>query len=110
MSQEKKKPYTKTEILNNLAVTSGLNKKDVTKLMDALAEEIHKSLAHDGPGVFTLPGIVKIERKDVEARPEKKNQPDPFNKGKFRDIPAKPASVKIKVRALKNLKDMVKPE
>ena len=33
-------------------------------------------------------------------------QKNPFT-GELRDVPAKPASVKVKVRALKNLKDMV---
>jgi nucleoid DNA-binding protein len=108
MSTEKKKPLSKTEILTNLAEATGLAKKDVSKLFDAMSDEIQKSLAADGPGSFTIPGLIKIERKDVPAKAEKKNQPNPFKPGTFHDVPAKPASVKVKVRALKSLKDLAK--
>jgi nucleoid DNA-binding protein len=102
-----KKAPSKTEILTNIATASGLNKKDVATVLDLLSEEIKKNLSKKGPGLFAIPGLVKIERKTVPAKPARKNVEDPFNKGQFRDYPAKPASVKVKVRALKNLKDMV---
>ena len=51
---------------------------------------------------------MKIEKKKVPAKPARKNVPDPFNKGQFRDYPAKPATTKVKVRALKTLKDWAK--
>ena len=101
-----KKAPSKTEILSNIAAASDLNKKDVAKVIEALAAEIKKNLSARGPGLFTIPGLVKIERKKVPARPAQKNVKNPFT-GEFRDVPAKPASVKVKVRALKNLKDMV---
>ena len=101
-----KKAPSKTEILSNIAVASNLNKKDVAKVVEALAAEIKKNLSARGPGLFTIPGLVKIERKKVPARPAQKNVKNPFT-GELRDVPAKPASVKVKVRALKNLKDMV---
>ena len=101
-----KKAPSKTEILSNIAAASDLNKKDVAKVIEALAAEIKKNLSARGPGLFTIPGLVKIERKKVPARPAQKNVKNPFT-GELRDVPAKPASVKVKVRALKNLKDMV---
>ena len=64
------------------------------------------SLSSKGAGCFTLPGLVKIEKKKVPAQKERKNVPNPFKPGEFRDIPAKPAHNKIKVKALKALKDM----
>ncbi len=69
--------------------------------------EIKKALSSRGPGVFAIPGLVKVEKKKVPARPAQKNVANPFKPGEFMDRPAKPASVKVKVRALKNLKDMV---
>ena len=102
-----KKAPTKTEIMQNIANEAGLNKKQVAAVLDALAKEIKKSLGARGPGVFAIPGLVKIEKKKVPAKPPRKNVPDPFHPGEFRDYAAKPASVKVKVRALKNLKDMV---
>jgi hypothetical protein len=50
---------------------------------------------------------VKIEKKRVPARKARKNVPNPFKPGEFMDVAAKPASTKVKVRPLKNLKDMV---
>lgn len=101
-----KKPPTKTEILNNIAAATELNKRDVAAVLEALSEEIKKSLAPRGPGAFTLPGLVKIEKKKIPAQPAKKNWRNPFT-GELQDRPAKPASTKVKVRPLKNLKDMV---
>jgi len=107
MAKATAKAPSKTEVLKNIAETSGLNKIDVAKVIDALADEIKKNLSPQGAGVFAIPGLVKIERKIVPAKPEQKGVPNPFKPGELRDIAAKPASVKIKVRALKNLKDMV---
>lgn len=102
-----KKSPSKSEVTNNIAETTGLSKKEVVAVMEALSSEIKKSLSSKGPGVFAIPGLVKIEKKKVPAKGAQKNVPNPFKPGEFRDIPAKPASTKVKVRALKNLKDMV---
>lgn len=101
-----KKPPTKTEILTRIAEATGLAKKDVAAVFDALAAEIKKSLSPRGPGAFTIPGLVKVQKKKVPARPAQKNWTNPFT-GEVQDRPAKPASTKVAVRALKNLKDMV---
>jgi nucleoid DNA-binding protein len=98
---------SKSEVTNNIAEATGLSKKQVSSVLEALATEIKKSLGNKGPGVFAIPGLVKIEKKKVPARPAQKNVPNPFKPGETMDRPAKPASVKVKVRALKNLKDMV---
>jgi nucleoid DNA-binding protein len=100
------KAATKTEILTNIATATDLPKKKVGEVLDALTEEIKKNLGNRGPGVFTLPGIVKIEKKKMPARPAQKNWMNPFTKT-LEDRPAKPAYVKVKVRALRGLKDMV---
>lgn len=102
-----KKAPSKSEVTNNIAEATELSKKQVTAVLDALANEIKKSLSSKGPGVFAVPGLVKIEKKKVPARPARKGVPNPFKPGELMDQPAKPASVKVKVRALKNLKDMV---
>src|SRR5210317_1265092 len=101
------KPMTKTEILNAIAEECDLSKKQVAAVLDSLAGQIKKSLASGGPGKFAIPGLVKIEKKDVPARPAKTGVPNPFKPGELMDVAAKPASTKVKVRALKNLKDMV---
>jgi nucleoid DNA-binding protein len=102
-----KKAPTKTEILQNIATAANLSKKDVAAVFDALGAEIKKNLGARGAGIFTIPGLVKIEKKKVPARPAQKGVPNPFKPGELMDRPAKPASVKVKVRPLKNLKGMV---
>ena len=102
-----KKPPTKTEILTNIANATDLTKKQVAAVMEALASEIKKNLGSRGPGAFAIPGLLKIEKKRIPARPAKKNVPNPFKPGELMDVAARPASNKVKVRPLKNLKDMV---
>jgi nucleoid DNA-binding protein len=99
-----KKAPTKTEILQNIASATDLTKKQVAAVLDALTEEIRKSLSSRGAGVFTLPGLVKVEKKKVPARPAQKGVKNPFT-GELQDRPAKPAYNKVKVRALRSLKD-----
>ena len=100
------KPMTKTEIMRAISETTGLPKKDVVAVVESLTEEIGNALRKSGIGVFSIPGLVKIERRAVPARPAQKNVKNPFT-GELQDRPAKPASVKVRVRALKNLKAMV---
>ena len=101
------KPLSKSQLVANIAEAAGVAKKDVVAVLDALSEEIRKSLGNRGPGVCVLPGLVKIEKKRVPARPAQKGVPNPFKPGELMDRPAKPASNKIKVRPLKNLKGMI---
>jgi nucleoid DNA-binding protein len=105
MAKAKKAP-TKTEMFNSIATATELSRKQVAAVFDALNAEIKKALGSRGPGVFALPGLVKIERKKIPAQPAIKNWRNPFT-GEIQEKPAKPASTKVKVRALKNLKDMV---
>ncbi len=102
-----KKPMTKTDILVAIADDCDLTKKQVAAVLDSLGAQIKKSLGKSGAGSFAIPGMIKIEKKKVAARPAKKNVPNPFKPGEMMDIKAKPASTKVKVRALKSLKDMV---
>ena len=102
-----KKPPTKTEILNDIASEVGLTKKEVASVFDALNDQIKKNLSSRGPGAFTIPGLLKIEKKRVPAREARNGVPNPFKPGELMDVAARPAFNKVKVRPLKNLKDMV---
>ncbi len=102
-----KKPMTKSELLNAISDETNLNRREVSAVLDALSAQISKSLGRRGAGAFTLPGLVKIEKKMVPARPARKGVPNPFKPGELMDVAARPATTKVKVRALKNLKDMV---
>jgi nucleoid DNA-binding protein len=108
MAKASPKAPTQSEVLNNIATATGLSKKQVVAVFEALGAEIKKNITK-GAGVFKLPGgLLKVTKKKVPARPAQKNVANPFKPGEFRDIPAKPASSKVKVVALKTLKDMVK--
>jgi len=102
-----KKPMTKSELLNAISDQTELKRREVSDVLDALSGQISRSLGRRGAGSFTLPGLVKIEKKKVPARKARKGVPNPFRPGELMDIAAKPATTKVKVRALKNLKDMV---
>ena len=107
MAKAVKKPPTKTEILTNIATATDLSKKEVAAVLDALQAEIKKSLSSRGAGSFAIPGLLKIEKKKVPARTARKGVPNPFKPGELMDVAARPAYSKVKVRPLKNLKDMV---
>ena len=101
------KPPTKSELLNALSNDTNLSRRDVSAVLDSLSTQISNSLGPSGGGAFVLPGLLKIETKTVPARMAQTGVPNPFRPGELMDIAAKPASTKVKVRALKNLKAMV---
>lgn len=103
----KKKPLSKSQLIGAIADETELTRRDVNSVLESLSGQIERSLGRRGPGVFTLPGLVKIEKRKVPARKARRGVPNPFKPGELMDVPAKPASTKIKVRALKNLKEMV---
>ena len=99
------KPPTKSEIMNNLAEETGLTKKEVAAVLEALTGEIEKNIAKRGSaGMFTIPGLCKIYVKDVPAKP--KRQVRNPGTGEMVWAEPKPASRAVKVRPLKALKDM----
>ena len=100
-----KKPPTKTEIFDNIASETELSRKQVASVFTALSVEIKKSLSKSG--VFQIPSLVKVEKKKVPARPARKNVPNPFKPGELMNVAAKPASTKLKVRALGGLKSLI---
>ena len=102
-----KKPLTKTELLNAISDETSLARRDVNAVLTSLNVQVEKSLGRRGAGSFTLPGLVKIEKKAVPARQARKGVPNPFKPGELMEVAAKKASTKVKIRALKNLKDMV---
>lgn len=100
------KPFTKTEILNALAEQTGLARKEVSTVLDSLANIIEQHVKKRGPGQFTFPGLLKIKTVKVPARKAQTGVPNPFRPGETMDVAARPASTKVKVLPLKKLKDM----
>ena len=106
MAAKQVKPLSKTELLNALAESTGLTKKDVGAVLDNLGALIEQNLGKKGPGVFNLPGLLKIQvtRKPATKATKREN---PFKPGEMMEVKAKPARNVVKVRPLKALKDMV---
>ena len=99
------KPMTKSEIYAALAEKTGLTKKQVGALFDGLAELIAQNIGKKGPGVFNIPGLMKITVQHKPATKARKGI-NPFT-GEETVFKAKPARNVVKVRPLKGLKDMV---
>lgn len=98
-----KTAFNKTTLVAHLSEQSGVEPKATKAVLAALEAAILGSVHKKGSGEFTLPGVLKIGLQQVAAK-KKRFGKDPFT-GEERWFPAKPASVKIKTRALKKLKD-----
>jgi nucleoid DNA-binding protein len=100
----KEKPITKVQLMMNLAEKTGLNKKQIGDVFDALKEEISESLGKKGVGQFTIPDICKIVRVEKKALPKRKVRNPQTGEEQWAD--PKPASTTVKCKPLKKLKDM----
>ncbi len=98
-----KTAFNKTGLIAHLAEMAAAEVKTVKAVFASLEATIMASLNKKGLGSFTLPGLLKVNVVNVPAK-KKRTGIDPFTKVE-RTFAAKPASVKIKTRALKKLKD-----
>ena len=98
-----KSVLSKSALVHQLAGTSGAAAKDVRAVIAALEETIRASISRKGPRTFVLPGILKITAVAVPAKKARKGI-NPFT-GEETIFKAKPATVKVKVRPMKKLKD-----
>ena len=98
-------PLNKSQILADIATTTGLAKRDVGKVVEELAGVIERHIGKKGPGSFTMPGLFKIKTIRKPATKARKGI-NPFTKEEV-TFKAKPARTVIKIRPLKKLKDMV---
>jgi nucleoid DNA-binding protein len=101
---EKKSP-TKSEIFANIATATGVTKKQVSAVFDALVAEIANAIGKKGNGQFVIPGLAKITVQQKPATKARKGI-NPFT-GQEVMFKARPARNVVKIRALKALKDMV---
>ncbi|MCP4212945.1 MAG: integration host factor [Halieaceae bacterium] len=94
---------TKGQIVASLADTTELSKKQVSEVLDAYENLIARSIKKRGVGEFTMPGLMKITTKKKPAVKARKGI-NPFT-GEEQMFKAKPASMQVKVRALKKMKE-----
>ncbi|MFO0870978.1 MAG: HU family DNA-binding protein [Pirellulales bacterium] len=102
---EAKKGPSKSQLYANLAESTGLSRKQVASVFEALAKELATTFKKKIPD-FTIPGLAKVT---VIRKPATKagTRPNPFKPGEMMEVKAKPARNVVKVRALKALKEMV---
>jgi len=94
---------TKSQIVASVADSTGLSKKQIGSVMDELHALIERSIKKRGVGEFTIPGILKITTVKKPARKARKGI-NPFT-GAETMFKAKPASIAVKIRPLKKLKE-----
>lgn len=95
---------SKTQILDQIAESTSLSRKQVSSVLDSLSDVIETHVMKNGVGEFVLPGLMKISTVRKPAVKARKGI-NPFTKEEV-TFKAKPASTAVKVRPLKKLKDM----
>ncbi|CAG9225871.1 Histone-like protein [Paraburkholderia sabiae] len=98
-----KDTFTKASLAIHVATQAGVEPKQAKAILAALEDTILGAVHKKGAGEFTLSGLLKIGVQQVPAK-KKRFGKDPFT-GEERWFDAKPASVRLKVRPLKKLKD-----
>ncbi|MGZ9896185.1 MULTISPECIES: HU family DNA-binding protein [Bordetella] len=98
-----KEALNKSQLIAYLVENTGVEAKSVKAVLAGLENSVLASVDKKGAGEFTLPGLFKVAVQKVPAKAKRFGK-DPFT-GEERWFPAKPASVKVKVRPLKKLKD-----
>ena len=98
-----KETFTKASLAAHVAAAANVEPKAAKAVLAALEDTILGAVHKKGAGEFTLSGILKINVQQVEAKKRRFGK-DPFT-GEERWFDAKPATVRIKARALKKLKD-----
>jgi nucleoid DNA-binding protein len=106
MAASAAKAPSKSEIMARISEQTELPRKQVAAVFEALSGEIKNALGKKGPGLFVVPGLMKVTLIQKPATKARKGI-NPFTKEEVM-FKAKPARKVVKIRPLKNLKDMVK--
>ena len=100
-----KAPFKQSELFSTLAEQCDLSKKQAKMVFEILSAIAKVHLVKNGPGEFTIPGLLKM-RSVVKAATKAKKGRNPFT-GEEIMIKAKPASRVLKLKAVKKFKDQV---
>ncbi|ODU72712.1 MAG: DNA-binding protein [Rhodanobacter sp. 68-29] len=98
-----KDALSKSGLISHIAQQTSVETKHVKAVLAALEHAVLGAVHKKGAGQFTLPGLFKVNAVQVPAKP-KRTGINPFTKQE-QVFAAKPATVKVKVRPLKKLKD-----
>ena len=100
-----KAKMSKTRIISDIAETTDLSRGQVSSVLDALEVLIERHIKKRSVGEFTLPGLLKI--RSVKRPASKARMGRNPATGEEILIGPKPASIRVRVSALKKLKEMV---
>lgn len=100
-----KDPLSKSGMIKTITDITSLSKKDVVAVLECFTQVIEKHVKSGGPGIFVMPGLMKISVVKKPARPARKGI-NPFT-GEEIMIKARPAYKAVKIKPLKKLKEMV---
>ncbi|MGE8449784.1 MAG: HU family DNA-binding protein [Pseudomonadales bacterium] len=95
--------FNKSSLLAHLVAQTELDAKTVKTVLAHLENTVLSAVHKKGAGEFTLPGLFKVVATQVPAT-KKRFGKNPFT-GEDQWFAAKPATVKVKVRPMKKLKD-----
>ncbi|HWL94531.1 MAG TPA: HU family DNA-binding protein [Phycisphaerae bacterium] len=98
------KVRTKGEIYKTLSEATGLSRPQIVSLFSGMSAMIEADISRKGPGIFTVPGLLKIKRISKPATKARRGI-NPFTKEE-QMFKAKPARNVVKAQALKSLKEM----
>jgi nucleoid DNA-binding protein len=98
-----KTKLTKSQILAEIAESTGLTKKQVSSVIGELETLVERSIKKRAVGEFTIPGLMKVTTVKKPAKKARKGI-NPFT-GEETMFKAKPASTAVKIRPLKKLKE-----
>jgi len=93
------------DVVKQIALGTELKPGKVKEVFEALGALIAADLGKKGPGEFNFHGLMKLRTVNRPATKARKGR-NPFT-GEEIMIKAKPASRKVRVRALRPLNDMV---
>ena len=100
-----KEAYKKTQVINHIAETTDLGKKEIKHTLETIKDLIGAHICKKGAKEFNFLSLFKIT---VIKKPATKTRKvvNPFT-GEQITIAAKPARNVVKIRPLKKLKEMV---
>lgn len=103
-----KETLTKSALINLLAEQNDIPRKTAAAVYATLEAVFLGSVHPRGVGEFTLPGLLKVSLRKVPARRAGTLVRNPAT-GEMVKGAAKPASIRVKIRALSKLKTAASP-
>ena len=97
-------PLTKSALVGVLAEENGITRQQAAGVLQTLEATMFGSVHPNGNGTFILPGVLKVTLRKVPARKAGTLIRNPAT-GEMMKAAAKPASVRVKIRALSKLKN-----